>query len=391
MRTNYLARLQELLPQHAEEDATREAIGTDELLHHLIQDGGEPGEAAAVLATVRRMFDALCLLELRPDFLDQWVFVSFPASLLGHALLCALVTPGQTLCASDYWRDTGDLALERVEVQRQLLHALESGRVQFSPDGKPPPIRFVYVAWGLIRFGRQFLLVHREDQTRTGFANFVFPGGRFRLDDLPLAQQTAASLRHIHTSHSALALAALPKTLARELEEELGLTAGTHYTAHNRCTIGPYRKVEGTKNRHAYTEYQLVLHDVCLTSSGEARLLQRCAAEPQRLAWFGVEDIAAPAGRPDGKQAFIDALREQLGTALPAFLESTPDSSGTPWRINDDTQAVDIPASHQQPLCVGRTGDEKELALTLTSDTWALLWVIMAHAKGDVYKRQSRR
>lgn len=382
MHINYTARLLNLLPLHAEEDATREAISTAELILQLSPFESDQKEAAAVLSTVRRLFDALCLLDQRPAMQDQWAFVSFSASLLGHSLVRVLASPNQTLCPAYFWRDDGDQSPDRIEAQRQLLHTIESGRVQFCADGKPEPIRFVYVAWGLIRLGSQFLLVHRDDQTRPDVSNYVFPGGRFRLDDLPMAQQTAASLRSLHCNNSAVALAALPRTLNRELSEEIGLVANDHYSSQQRRVIGPYHKVEGARNRHAYTAYQLVLHDIRLTARGEARVLERAAAEPDRLVWFSVDDIVASSGRADGKQAFVDALREQLGEDLTGFLDATPDSGGTPYRLSGDAHATDIPASLGQAFRIGKTGDERTVLIPMSAAEGALLWTIMAHAKG---------
>ena len=381
MNTELLARLLELLPLHAEEDGVREEITTAELLAHMAPEGRGCPEAEAVLATVQRLFDALCLLDRRPTLRDRWAFVSFPASLVGHSLLRTLASPDQTLYPADFWRE-GDMSSERIEEQRRLLHALEDGRVRFGPEGTVQPIRFVHVAWGIIRLGRHFLLRHREDKSRPDAAGYVIPGGRFRLSDLPTAQQTAVSLRQLHNGHSDLALAALPVTLKRELEEELRILPGEHYTARQRCIVGPYRKVEGAKNRHAYTEYQFVLYEIKLTPLGEAIVLEGAHMEPNLLAWFTLEDILSPVGRADGRRAFVDALREQMGEGFEAFLQATPDSGGTPYRLTDEAQAVDLPAAPGQAFRIGRTGDEKEQMIPLTTESWALLWTIMTHDRG---------
>lgn len=381
MNTELLARLLELLPLHAEEDDVREEIATAELLAHMVPVGMERPEAEAVLATVERLFDALCLLDRRPTLRDHWAFVSFPASLVGHSLLRTLASPDRTLCPADFWRE-GDTSSERTEEQRRLLQALEDGRVRFGPEGAAQPIRFVYVAWGIVRVGRHFLLRHREDKSRPDAAGYVIPGGRFRLGDLPVAQQTAASLRQLQNGRSDLALAALPDTLKRELEEELRILPGEHYTARQRCIVGPYRKVEGAKNRHAYTEYQFVLYDIQLTHLGEARVLEGVHMEPDLLAWFTLEDIISPVGRADGRRAFVDALREHMGEGFEAFLQATPDSGGTRYRLTDEAQSVDLPAAPNQPFRIGRTGDEKEQMIPLTTEAWSLLWTVMAHDRG---------
>ena len=382
MADSPLKKLLELLPLHAEEGDAREVIGSAELLDRMAPKGKGRSDAEVALAGLRRLFDALGLLDQRPSMRNKWSFVSFPASLVGHSLLRTLASPNQTLCHSDYWREDCDAPSEHIEEQRHLLRALEFGRIRSNPERSAQPIRYVYAAWALIRLGQQYLLYHREDKPRPEEPNWVFPGGRFRFTDLPIELQVPESLRLTHCSNSKLAFEALPRTLKRELFEELGLTDGEHYVASVRRVIGPYRKVEGAKNRHAYTEYQLKLHDIKLTSQGEARLLERAVNKPEWLAWFFRSDIVSLAGRADGERAFVDALREQLGDSLGDFLESIPDSSGTEYQFCNSAQAVDLPASYDRPFRVGRTGDEKELKIQLSTEQWALLCTIMAYAKG---------
>jgi hypothetical protein len=63
-------------------------------------------------------------------------------------------------------------------------------------------------------------------------------------------------------------------------------------------------------------------------------------------------------------------------------LSAIPDSSGTPYRLTAEINAVDLPASSHQPFRIGKTGKEKDLAIPLDSDELALLWTLAAVARG---------
>lgn len=376
-----LSQLLRLLPLHSEEDDIRETVTEAKLLEQLSASFGRPA-AEATLTVVRSLLQALCLLDLRVLGQGVWTFSSFPAFLAAQSLLHTLATPGQRLCETDYWRTPGDVGNPRVEAQRKLLHQLETRRVQFHPTGRAEPVRYVYVAWGLIRIGGQFLLYHREDRTRPEVRNHVFPGGRFKPDDLEIEQQTPAILRNLHCSQSTTAIEALPRTLERELSEELGMRPGQHFSASLRLILDPYRHVEGTGNRHAYTEYVLALYDVSLSAEGETRLLDTVANAEGRLIWFSSEDLVAPLGRSDGKTAFIDALHQQFGTRLKSFFDATPTSSTLPYRFSARADAVELPVQSDEPILIGETGKERKRLVALSPEGHGLLVVAAAHARG---------
>ncbi len=375
-----LSALPRALPIHAEEGSFREAISETELLGCVVDSAHEElGKGA--LQLVRRLFETLSLLDTRELELGNWAFVSFPAYLFGKSLLESLATTGQTLFDAGYWQQTGLAQARIIEEQRDLLAILEERRIRFHPSRDAAPIRFVYVAWGLIRLGRDFLLVHREDKTRRDAKNYVFPGGRLNLHDLPQGKRNTQSLRALNESDLGLAEQGLRNTLERELFEELALRWGTDYHAIFRQSLKPYRKLEGALNNHAFTQYQIDLYTIKLTSQGEARLLDE-VTRTERLEWFSLGDIASLHGRPDGKVAFIDALHNEFSDALPGFLEDIPDSSGTPYRIFGEANAVDIPVNPDMPFRVGKTGKEKDRPISLDSDQLALLCTLVAHTRG---------
>ena len=158
METNPFSVLLDALPLHSEEDGLREEISEPELIKRVTGKDG-----SGVVRCVRRLFEACGLLDARLLNDGRWAFVSFPASLFGHSLIQTLATSGQQVFPGSYWRSDLD---DDIEEQRRLLSELENRREELHPTHSPIPIRFVYVAWGLIRLGDSFLLHRREDRLR---------------------------------------------------------------------------------------------------------------------------------------------------------------------------------------------------------------------------------
>ncbi len=375
METNPFSVLLDALPLHSEEDGLREEISEPELIKRVTGKDG-----SGVVRCVRRLFEACGLLDARLLNDGRWAFVSFPASLFGHSLIQTLATSGQQVFPGSYWRSDLD---DDIEEQRRLLSELENRREELHPTHSPIPIRFVYVAWGLIRLGDSFLLHRREDRLRPEVKNYGFPGGRFRPIDLPADKQDPAVLRQLHKSESSLAMSALQNTLSRELMEELKLFS-KDWRATPSVVLRPYRKVEGARNAHALTEYLLALFDISLTPEGEARLLDRIDADPERLVWFGIDDLIDSTGRSDGKRAFIDALSAHFGELerLRCFFQDVPSSSTTEYRFNTPNYAVELPVSPARPVLVGQTGKERARPIEFSMEEHALLMLLAGWGKG---------
>jgi len=364
-----LQQLFALLPRHAEEGRLRETVSEDTLIHGI----GDPA-APAIVAMMRRVFESLALLDCQHLREGKWAFVSFPASLLARSLISAWAAPGQLLVESGYWEsDSEHPAI--AEEQRLLLHTLETRRQRFHPAGAAQPIRFVHVAWGVIRLAGRFLLYRREDIDRPEAKRFVFPGGRFRPSDMPAAAQAPAALRELSGENPVLVVQSLPTTLARELHEELGLHRGEDYTAQLWKVLQPYYAVEGSGNRHALTRYNLVLFVVSLTAQGEANLLETIAADPPRYPWFSIGELSEGM-RADGATAFIDALHADMGAKFAQQFDGVPDSSGVSFAIADENDAVELPEAPDSPFRCGKTGRERECWISLARADWELLLLL---------------
>jgi 8-oxo-dGTP pyrophosphatase MutT (NUDIX family) len=374
--------LVDVLPCVAEEGSLRTQVPVLAISEQVVRAGDvTPDQAKIIVATSQRLFDCLALLD-RPQLSEgRWQFVSFPAQLIAHSLLKALADEDQDVLEAGYWEQGAHRPDGVVEEQRTLLRALETRRVEAHRRHSPEPIRFVYVAWGLIRLDGCFLLHHREDKARRRAGNYVLPGGRFNLNDLPTEQQLAAALPMIQRAESPEALACLERTLVREIAEETGLRWHEHYQFRHWHRLEPYREVEGTRNNHAYTEYLIQIFAMTLTASGQIRLFDSICETPERFAWFSLDDLVRKQ-RSDGKTAYLDALYLDLGAGLREALEAVPEAFVDAPMHEDDTDAVDLPISTSSRLLRGRTGKEKPVEVVLGDDECRVLLGLGWHAKG---------
>jgi 8-oxo-dGTP pyrophosphatase MutT (NUDIX family) len=369
--TDTLSRLYEWLPLHAEEGRLRESIAEDVIVSKL-----SCPDAVATIAVMRRIFVSFSLLDKHELSLGNWAFVSFSASLMARSLTAAWAIPEQRFVDEGYWEDSS-----LIEEQRILLHQLETGRKQYHPLNNAMPIRFVYVAWAIIRLGDNFLLHHREDRHRSEAKQYVLPGGRLRPSDYRGNKLPAEVLKDLSSESPCVAREALPTTLIREIEEELSLQNGIHYTFEPWRSIKPYCAVEGGGNKHALTRYEITLFFVKLTPLGETCLLTKIFDDPKQLLFFTLNELIQ-GKRPDGTTAFIDALHQDMGGKLTELFGSIPDSSGTPYTRDKAELAIDLPSSKDMPFLCGKTGKERETLIPLGDFEWELILFLGWCARG---------
>ena len=79
--------LLDVMPLHAEEGHIREELAESELLSQIPASRDDPSVVESVVATIRRLFEALALLEPNALAAGRWAFVSFPASLMARSVL----------------------------------------------------------------------------------------------------------------------------------------------------------------------------------------------------------------------------------------------------------------------------------------------------------------
>jgi 8-oxo-dGTP pyrophosphatase MutT (NUDIX family) len=363
--------LLDLLPLHAEEGRLRDSVSEDAIISQLDCD-----DSATIVALIRRIFESFSLLDKHELSRGNWAFVSFPASLMARSLVAAWAVPNQRFVDEGYWEDSAF-----VEEQRILLHKLETGRKHYHPANNAMPIRFVHVAWAVIRFGNDFLLHHREDKRRPNSKQYVLPGGRLRPSDYRGNKLPAEILKDLSSEKSCVASESLSNTLIREIEEELGLQEGAHYTFEPWRSIKPYCAVEGGGNKHALTRYEITLYFVKLTSLGETYLLNHIVTDTKQLLFFTLDDLVQ-GKRPDGTTAYIDALHQDMGANFAELIGSIPDSSGTPYTLGKAELAIDLPSGKDAPFLRGKTGKESEVAVPLDDFDWELILFLGWCARG---------
>lgn len=368
------------LPLHAEEGNVREEIVESSLVANIQTGGNDLIAAEITVAIMRRLFESLALLDPALLMQERWAFVSFPASLMARSVLETLATPGNTFFEQDYWLQGKSRPDKIEEEQRELLRRLENQRIS-TPNIDPVPIRTVHVTWGIILLGTKFLLHKREDKSRPDVGGYVFPGGRLDTLDLPIENRSPYALRDLFCIDSVMAKNAQERTLVRELREELDLMP-SEFTATYQRTLQPFRKVEGARNNHVYTQYNIAVYSVQLSSTGELKVLDQAADKPADWQWFSALELVA-GKRFDGKRAFIDALMQEPLVDVEKYLSAgIPDSSRTPPLYRTKSDAIALPSAAGKTLLKGDAGRQKPIQLTLDQDGWELLMLLGWHARG---------
>lgn len=358
----------------------REVVAEPELVSRIRPVGDDSSGPSAVVAVVRRLLEGLALLDKAALATGNWAFVSFPASLMARSVLETLATAGKTFFEPGYWIQGVHQLDEVIEQQRTLLRRLEVQRTAVS-DPQARAIRTVHVAWGIIRLGSKFLLRRREDKRRPEVQGFVFPGGRLDLIDLPSHKQSAEALRDLFRIDSDLAKEGRPQTLARELREELSLLPSDYVATHLR-TLAPFQKVEGTRNNHVLTQYDIAVYSVKLSKAAELAVLDIQVDSPNDWLWFSASELFE-GKRKDGNSAFIDALAADLGLGMNSFLvNEVPESGSICCAYTQKGDAIDLPSAVGRPLLKGDTGRERPVQVDLSPYEWELLMLLGWHAKG---------
>jgi len=221
------------------------------LQDQLTESGLSSETATLLLEMIESLLTSVVTLDPQALQEGEWRFVSFPAQLFAASLLHTLADNEQRLLNAHFWKP----AEHDNELQAQFanLHWLEASRIEYHDRQAAPPIRFVYVAWALIKLDGQFLLHRREDnRIRDGKGEYVLIGGRMNVHDLTtvVPQKTNENLlRLLQQPPKEAVNEILINTLQREIQEETQLFLTQDYTITStpwRC-LKPYRALAGAK------------------------------------------------------------------------------------------------------------------------------------------------
>ncbi|MFO7579142.1 MAG: NUDIX domain-containing protein [Nitrosomonas halophila] len=332
------------------------------------------------------MLDSLATLKPQDLQRGEWCFVSFPAQLLALSVLSTISDPDSRYFEADFW-NTRDVCDDKKERQREVLKIIENRRHDHHLKQSAGPVRFIYVAWCVIKIEEKILFYHREDKTRheKKSGNYGLPGGRVNQQDLiDFGGNMQDKLRLLQSTDHASIKPALNATLKRELMEEIGLEYEQHYFFDPWRTLKTYRQVQGAGPNHALTEYHLNIFEIKLTLEGYC-FLQQEIADNEKLIWFTLEEVAQ-GQTSDGKIAYIEALFKDFDddrTSLKQALENLKDSFEANYLNCQQNYRIVLPRDEEgQRISAGVRGKEAAIDLPLNQHQVSLLLGMAAHLRG---------
>jgi hypothetical protein len=302
--TKILKRIIAFLPLQAEEGNYNNLVKTEDIISELTQEGFDHQESLINTQFIENIFKTLSLLNTQSLENKEWQFVSFPAQLMALSLLNSLADDQQTLLNANFWAPENTGAF--LENRRVLFNQLEENRVQFHPQKDPQAIRYVHVAWGLIKIDGQFLFHPRDDKKRLDVPNYVPVGGKLTLGDIE-HHNACESIKIVHSSKpNSIINESLQKTLLREVEEETGLKHERHFSYKLVENLKLYKSVAGAKDVRAYTQFNIAIFSLSLTKTGFLKLLIKVKNSGE-LTWFSIDDLIKQK-RSDGERPYVIAL-----------------------------------------------------------------------------------
>jgi 8-oxo-dGTP pyrophosphatase MutT (NUDIX family) len=319
-----------------------------------------------MLALVQEMLTKAGVLDISRLAEGKWRFVSYPARLFACSLF-SLLANEKGFFEEGFWAaDVND----SIAKQHRVLHCLETLR---NGTVEKFPIRRTFVAWGIVKRGRHFILKRREntegDPDNALHGSYSFPGGRVNLRDFEAcgagakmtSEQKLAFLygvpEPIIKEEEYIVEQALEYTLMRELREELGLEHKTHYTFSKApCRLPPETFIHGANAQHCITECHITPYDISLTPEGDAFLTpNRKSSE-----LFTMEEILSPWS--GDRKVFFDTSNSPLRT----YLENMADSADALQIRRGELSEADakskksveplyaiLPLSTKEPLIIG--------------------------------------
>ncbi|MDP3010501.1 MAG: NUDIX domain-containing protein [Methylococcales bacterium] len=376
------------LPRYAEEEGDFYAVKREDLINALCSPQVNQAVAENTVYLIENLLDTLAVLNV--DYLakGEWCFISFPAQLLALSVLTAMSDKGSRLLADNFW-NTQAIADDKKNNQRDLLRYIESNRVDYHASGDAPPIRYIYVAWSIIKLDDKILFYQREDThkrfDKTAW-DYGLVGGRLNQRDIVgFTDNKQRCLQAVQSSNSDIK-SVLPETLKRELKEEAGLIFDTHYTFTLWRSLKPYRQVQGSAPNHAFTEYYLDVFHINLTLAGYIHLCDKITAD-NRLVWFSLDEIEKGI-TADGKIAYIKALVNDFDkdrAALKNELMILSDSFTSGYLFKPHKYGITLLQHTDKPLYAGILGKEKIIDVCLTVRQQAILWGLAAHNRGFTF------
>ncbi|MFI3157331.1 MAG: NUDIX hydrolase [Methylococcaceae bacterium] len=389
MTTDLIKTLLQNLPRYAEEEGDFYCVPREDLINALChQHQLEPAIAENTINLIETLLDTLAVLDTVYLQKGEWSFVSFPAQLLATSLLTAMSDHESRFFTDNFWNTQG-ISNDRKDQQRDVLSVIENRRHQHHASLNAAPIRYIYVAWSIIKLDGQILFYQREDTKKRHdkqAGDYGLIGGRLNQRDIPeFASDKKRCLQQLQSNNTALIKDAIGETLKRELHEEAELIFNTHYRFKLWRSLKPYEQVQGAAPNHALTEYYFDIFSIELTLEGYLFLQQKIKSDG-RLVWFSIDEIAK-GETVNGKIAFLKALFNDFSddrVALKDNLEHLPDSFAAGYLFDPPKSkyGLTLLIDAEMPLLAGALGKEKPLDVALTPKQLSVLLGLAAHGRG---------
>lgn len=375
------------LPRYPEEGSDASSANKQEVFTALInQLGAEQTQAIqTTLDLIENLLTSLSLLDSGELQRGEWKFVSHPAQLCALSLLQTLADPRQKLFPSSFWQTAG-VGDEEKRQQKNILQALEKRRQACHLDGNAPPIRFIYVAWSLIKLDDKILFHQREAREHVNEYGLV--GGRANAADLRQVMGEGTPngdlLKVLQAPDSPEMFKALEIALDRECKEEVGLTiADGHYTPEIWRNLTPWQDCMGAAPNYALTQYFFRLYHLQLTTSGYLTLCTRLREQDARLIQCTLDEVASGITADRAKKLKIDAIYDDFPDdreALKQSLENLAPSYVNRYSFDEEKDALVF--SLESKILQGGAGKERPLLIDLDTEEKQLFIGLAVHAKG---------
>jgi len=371
------------LPRYSEEGGESFGVERTELIKQLVNSGCTKEVAENTLAIVEVLLDTLATLN--PDDLQrgEWRFVSFPAQLMALSVLTAMSDTHSKFFKQDFWNVTASRSHQKDE-QRNVLEVVESKRVVGHFKNKAKPIRYIHVAWGIIKNEDRILFRHRGDAHLRFKGNYSLVGGRVNQSDIAYFEgNLEEKLCTLQSDKVDAIKPALIRTLKRNLLEKVGLTDEKHYLFKPWRDLKPYQEVEGVAPNHALTQYFCTIFSIELTLDGFL-YLQKKVEKDWRLVWFSLDDFSK-GKRNDDKSAYIDAIYKDFDDDKPALkqaLSELKSSFSANYLVDQRKYGVTLMAHKSTPLIAGTFGKERSVSIGVTEEDVSLLLGLGAYLRG---------
>lgn len=385
-----------LLPRYSEEGSQASRINKQELLAALeVQFGtAQLQSITTLLYFIERIFTSLSLLHTEELKHDTWQFVSHPAQLCALSLLHIVADSEQRLFSSEFWHTAGVGEVEKQQ-QKQVLQVLEDQRYAQHRQHQAQPIRYVYVAWAIIKLENKILLHQREATEHA--TEYGLIGGRANMRDL---KQVLGEDKPTHELLCALQAAdsppmwqALENTLQRECEEEIKLFYSKgHYVVTPWRDLTPWRGCMGAAPNYALTEYFFRLYHLQLTTTGYFVLRHRLQQDNNRFIECSLDEIAGGKTSDGAKTLRIEAMYQDFANdrqALVQALQDLPSSYINSYTFQADKDSLTF--FIQRDIEQGEAGKEKPVPFTVTLEQKSWLLGLAAHAKGFSWEQINKQ